>query len=47
MRAGDDVKLFAGGATPERAQAVDHHLNEPLARGAVSQFPDGETRVAL
>ncbi len=47
MRAGDDVKLFAGGATPELAQAVAHHLNEPLARGSVSQFPDGETRVAL
>jgi ribose-phosphate pyrophosphokinase len=47
MRAGDDIKLFAGGATPALAEAVARHLDRPLARGSVSQFPDGETRISL
>ncbi len=47
MRAGEDVKLFAGGATPALAEAVAEHLQKRLARGTVSQFPDGETRIAL
>jgi len=47
MRAGDDIKLFAGGSTPALAEAVARHLERPLARGSVSQFPDGETRITL
>ncbi|MDF1524200.1 MAG: ribose-phosphate diphosphokinase, partial [Trueperaceae bacterium] len=47
MRTGDDVKLFAGGSTPALAAAVARHLGLQLTRGTVSQFPDGETRIAL
>jgi ribose-phosphate pyrophosphokinase len=47
VRAGDDVKLFSGGANPALASAVAEHLERPLARGSVSQFPDGETRISL
>ena len=47
MRTGDDVKLFAGSATPALATAVARHLGLQLTRGTVSQFPDGETRIAL
>lgn len=47
MRAGDDIKLFAGGSTPALAESVARHLERPLARGSVSQFPDGETRITL
>jgi ribose-phosphate pyrophosphokinase len=47
MRAGDDIKLFAGGSVSSLAGAVAHHLERPLARGSVSQFPDGETRIYL
>ena len=47
MRTGDDVKLFAGGATPALATAVARHRGLQLTRGTVSQFPDGETRIAL
>lgn len=47
MRTGDDVKLFAGSATPALAAAVARHLGLQLTRGTVSQFPDGETRIAL
>lgn len=47
MRTGDDIKLFAGGATPDLAASVAKHLGIPLAQGTVSQFPDGETRITI
>jgi ribose-phosphate pyrophosphokinase len=47
VRTGDDVKLFSGSATPALATAVARHLGLQLTRGTVSQFPDGETRIAL
>ena len=47
MRAGDDIKLFAGTSTPALADEVARHLERPLAKGTVSQFPDGETRLAI
>ena len=47
MRAGDDVKLFAGSATPALAAAVAKHLGQTLARCDVDQFPDGETRIGI
>ncbi len=47
MRAGDDVKLFAAGATPALAAAVAKHLELELARCQVGQFPDGETRIGI
>lgn len=47
MRAGDDIKLFAGSSIPSLAEAVARNLERPLARGSVSQFPDGETRIYL
>lgn len=47
MRTGDDVKLFAGNSVPALANAVSQHLGLQLTRGTVSQFPDGETRIAL
>lgn len=47
MRAGDDIKLFTGSAVPSLAAAVARHLERPLARGSVSAFPDGETRIYL
>jgi ribose-phosphate pyrophosphokinase len=47
VKTGDDVKLFAGGATPDLAASVAKHLGIPLAQGTVSQFPDGETRIAI
>lgn len=47
MRAGDDVKLFAGSATPVLAASVAKHLGLELARCEVGQFPDGETRIGI
>ncbi len=47
MRAGDDVKLFTGSATPVLAAAVAKHLGLELARCEVGQFPDGETRIGV
>ena len=47
MRAGDDIKLFAGSATAALAEEVARHLERPLAKGTVSQFPDGETRIMI
>ncbi len=47
MRAGDDIKLFAGRATPALAVAVAKHLGLELARHEVDQFPDGETRISI
>jgi ribose-phosphate pyrophosphokinase len=47
VRTGDDVKLFSGGATPDLAAAVARHLGTNLARGSVTQFPDGETRISI
>jgi ribose-phosphate pyrophosphokinase len=47
VRAGDDIKLFAGSATPALAAAVAKHLGLSLARCDVAQFPDGETRIGI
>ena len=47
MRAGDDIKLFAGSATPALATAVAKHLGLSLAKCDVAQFPDGETRIGI
>ncbi len=47
MRAGDDIKLFAGSATPALAASVAKHLGLSLARCDVAQFPDGETRIGI
>ncbi len=47
MRAGDDIKLFAGSATPALSAAVAKHLGLSLARCDVAQFPDGETRIGI
>ncbi len=47
MRAGDDVKLFCGTATPVLAQAVATNLAMELAPGTVSQFPDSETQISI
>ncbi len=47
MMTGDALKLFSGTASAELAAAVAKHLDEPLARGQVSQFPDTETRVQI
>lgn len=47
MKIGDELKLFSGSATPELARSVARHLGRELARGVVSQFPDGETRIQI
>lgn len=47
MRAGEDVKLFSGTATPELARAVARNLDMELSHGSVSTFPDGETRIQI
>jgi len=47
VRAGDDIKLFAGSATPALATAVAKHLGLSLAKCDVAQFPDGETRIGI
>jgi len=47
VRAGDDIKLFAGSATPALAASVAKHLGLSLARCDVAQFPDGETRIGI
>lgn len=47
MMTGDAIKLFSGTASASLAAAVAQHLNEPLAGGRVSQFPDTETRVQI
>jgi ribose-phosphate pyrophosphokinase len=44
---GEQIKLFAGSATPDLAQHVADHLGLPLALGNVTQFPDGESRVLI
>jgi ribose-phosphate pyrophosphokinase len=44
---GEELKIFSGSATPELARSVARHLDQDLARGATSQFPDGETRVQI
>lgn len=47
MRTGDDLKLFAGTATPDLAAAVARALEMDVSNGLVSQFPDGETRTHI
>ncbi|MDZ7705732.1 MAG: ribose-phosphate pyrophosphokinase [Trueperaceae bacterium] len=47
MMTGDAIKLFSGTASASLATAVAQHLDEPLAGGEVSQFPDTETRVQI
>jgi ribose-phosphate pyrophosphokinase len=44
---GEQIKLFAGSATPDLAQNVADHLGLHLAQGNVTQFPDGESRVLV
>ena len=47
MNIGDQLKLFAGNATHDLAEAVAHCLESELASGVVSSFPDGETRIQI
>lgn len=44
---GDEIKLFSGTGTPRLALAVAEKLGGGLTHGTVSQFPDGETRIAI
>mgnify|MGYP001251084391 CR=1 FL=1 len=44
---GEAIKLFSGSGTPDLARAVADHLGQELGHGTVSQFPDGETRIAI
>lgn len=43
----NDIKLFSGTGTPKLALAVADRLGSELTHGTVSQFPDGETRIAI
>src|SRR5690554_4530574 len=44
---GDEIKLFSGTGTPKLARSVAGRLGIGLTHGTVSQFPDGETRIAI
>jgi ribose-phosphate pyrophosphokinase len=44
---GQELKIFSGTATPQLARSVAAHLELELAKGAASQFPDGETMVEV
>lgn len=44
---GDEIKLFSGTATPRLAHSVAGKLGMEITHGTVSQFPDGETRIAI
>jgi ribose-phosphate pyrophosphokinase len=44
---GDQIKLFAGSATPDLADNVADCLGLKLAQGRVTQFPDGESRILI
>ncbi len=44
---GDEIKLFSGTGTPKLARSVAERLGLNLTHGTVSQFPDGETRIAI
>lgn len=44
---GDEIKLFSGTGTPRLARSVAERLGIELTHGTVSQFPDGETRIAI
>lgn len=47
MIIGDKLKIFAGNATYELANAVADCLGEKLSSGSAAQFPDGESRVEI
>ena len=43
----DDIKIFAGRASRDLAEAICRHLNLPLGQGHTDMFPDGELLVKL
>lgn len=47
MNTGEELKIFAGSATPALAASVAEHLGQGVTQGHVSQFPDGETRIQI
>lgn len=44
---GEEIKLFSGTGTPRLALDVAEKLGKEITHGTVSQFPDGETRIAI
>lgn len=44
---GGDITLLAGTSNPQLAEKIAHRLGQPLAKGTVKMFADGEVSVAF